>query len=94
MSSLEKLIHELGLAEKLVAEFSGGYSDDFMSAEEFHKALKTTIEKLEGGDLSVIDELWFWFAPTCSWDDFVGMEGLDLGNSIHEKLTRLKKTNI
>lgn len=93
MSSIDELIRELDLAEQLVAEFSGGYSEDFMSAEEFHKALKISIEKLKGGDFSVINELWFWFAPTCSWDDFVGMEGLDLGNSIHARLSSLKKSN-
>ncbi|NOQ73568.1 MAG: hypothetical protein GQ574_16300 [Crocinitomix sp.] len=91
MDTLEILIQELDEAEKLLSQFSGGYSGDFMSAEEFHEALKTHIIVLKKGDLTVLDDLWFWFAPTCAWDDFVGMEGQDLGNSIFAKLSRLRK---
>ncbi|MFT5820854.1 MAG: hypothetical protein ACI8ZM_002102 [Crocinitomix sp.] len=91
MTLLETLIQELDLAEKLVSEFSGGHSGEFLSAEEFHRALKERILILKRGDLTVLGDLWYWFAPTCAWDDFVGMDGLDLGNSIFEKLDQLKK---
>lgn len=88
--SKERLIKLLEKAENLVANYSGGYSGEYLSAEEFHKALKTAIKDYKEGDNSQIDDLYFWFSPTCQWDDFAGREGEYLGNEIFELLTRMK----
>ena len=87
----ERLINLLEKAEKLAGQFTGGYSGQFLSAQEFHEALKTSIDKYKNGDISQLDILYFWFAPTCSWDDFVGKEGEKTGNEIFELIEKLKK---
>ncbi len=85
---MKALIRDLKRAEKIVSEYTGGYSGEHLSAEEFHKDLVDRIEKLENGDKSVINDLWIWFAPTCQWDDFVG--NADLGERIFQKLNKIK----
>jgi len=85
MQSIERLNHLYNLldkAAKLAAEFSGGYSINFLSAQEFCLSLEESIEKLKTGDSSQQQVLWRWFAPTCDWDDLIGKEGQDLGNKI------------
>jgi hypothetical protein len=89
MKSLIELLHK---AEIELSKWSGGYSAEYLSAEEFHSDLKDRITRLEKGDNSVIEELWVWFAPTCQWDDFVG--DVNLGNLIFEKLNEIKKDGI
>lgn len=74
----------------MLSEYSGGYSREHLSAEEFHTDLVDRIKKLESGDESVIEELWIWFAPTCQWDDFVG--NIDLGERIFQRLNKMKKS--
>jgi hypothetical protein len=89
----KNLIKLLDKAEKLVSEYSGGYSGIFLSAEEFHKALKLSIEQFKNGDNSKLDEFYIWFAPTSAWDDFVGSEGENLANQIFEIVESLKARN-
>lgn len=84
---MKNLLIDLKQAEKIVSEYSGGYSGEHLSAEEFHKDLVDRINKLENGDMSVIEDLWIWFAPTCQWDDFVG--DVELGEKIFRQLNRL-----
>ena len=86
---MKELISDLKKAERIVSEYTGGYSGEHLSAEEFHKDLKERIERLEQGDESVIEDLWIWFAPTCQWDDFVGQ--IELGEKIFQKLNKIKK---
>ena len=86
---MEELISDLKKAERILSEYTGGYSGKHLSAEDFHKDLKERIERLEQGDESVIEDLWIWFAPTCRWDDFVGQ--IELGERIFQKLNRIKK---
>jgi len=93
-NQIDKLIIDLESAEELLSEFSGGYSGKFLSAEEFHSALCDRIEKLKSNDFNVLDDLWIWFAPTCQWDDFVGLDGLELGNKIYEQIDRLIKLKL
>lgn len=81
---MERLLVLLDKAEKLVSQFSGGYSNRFISAEEFHAALRSSIHRLRSGDLNELKTLRVYFAPTCSWDDFTGMDGMELGNEIFE----------
>ncbi len=93
MTDAEKLKHLFLLldeAEELASQYTGGYSNAFFSAEEFHLALANSISKLKNGDKDQIKILWLWFAPTCSWDDFVINDGIVLGNKIFELLDELQ----
>jgi hypothetical protein len=81
-SDYTKLIDLLDKAELLASEFQGGYSGQFLSAEEFHQALFDSINKFKLGDKTQLDKLHIWFLPTSCWDDFVGKEGQDLANEI------------
>ena len=87
---IKGLIKDLKKAEKILSEYSGGYSGEHISAEEFHKDLVDRVQRLEKGDESVLIDLWIWFAPTCQWDDFVGNIGL--GERIFQKVRKLKKS--
>jgi len=91
---LNHLFRLLDDAEKLANQFTGGYSNQFRSAEEFHLALADSIAKLKSDDNEQIDRLWLWFAPTCTWDDFIGLEGVNLGQEIIEILSDLKDHKI
>jgi hypothetical protein len=91
-SKLERLIKLLDEAEKLAGQFTGGYSNNFFSAQEFHTALVDSINKLKVGDKDQLNYLWLWFAPTCDWDDFTHQDGEDLANEIHPLVTELRKT--
>ena len=85
------LIKDLKKSAEILSEFSGGYSGEHLSAEEFHQDLIDRIIKLENGDDSVLEDLWIWFAPTCQWDDFVG--DVNLGERIYQKIIKLKKAS-
>ena len=87
-TKISSLITDLEKAEKILSEYSGGYSGEHSSAEEFHTDLVDRIKKLENGDETVIEDLWIWFAPTCQWDDFVGE--IDLGERIFQRLNKIK----
>lgn len=88
----EQLIELLDKAEKLSGEFTGGYSNNFLSAEEFHSTLRDSLIKLKAGDNDQLNNLWIWFAPTCDWDDFIHKEGENLANDIFSLVTDLKKS--
>lgn len=87
-TKMDSLITDLKKAEKILSEYSGGYSGEYLSAEEFHTDLVDRIKKLESGDESVVEDLWIWFAPTCQWDDFVG--NIDIGERIFQRLNKIK----
>ena len=89
---LDKLLPLLDEAAVFVGRIAGGYSNRFTSAEEFHKALILSIEKLRVGHINEIEALWIYFAPTCAWDDFTHSEGLKLGNEIFELLDEINKS--
>jgi hypothetical protein len=86
-----KLIELLDKARNLAGQFSGGYSGQFLSAEEFHLALVDSITKLKNGDKTQLDKLNIWFLPSSCWDEFVGRDGQDLANDISDLL--IKMTN-
>lgn len=69
--------------------FSGGYSGNFFSAEEFHLALVDSITKLKNEDKSQLYQLNIWFLPTSCRDDFVGRDGQDLANEISDLLVKM-----
>lgn len=84
---LEKaLIGNLKKACEVASQYSGGYSGEFLDAQEFYQALVETVTAFENGDTSQVKSLWVWFSPTTAWDDFIGMEGTELGNSIFSQL--------
>ena len=85
---MHSLITDLKKAERILSEYSGGYSGEHLSTEEFYTDLVDRIKKLVNGDESVIEDLWIWFAPTCQWDDFVG--DIDLGETIFQQLDKIK----
>lgn len=87
------LLEDLHKAEKLLANFRGGYSGKFLSAESFHKALIEAIDDIEEGNQIDLTRFYYWFAPTCEWDDFVGLEGEELGNRIFERVNKWKISN-
>lgn len=87
----KRLIKLLEQSEKMVSRYSGGYSGKYLSAQEFHKDLKSAIHDYKNGDDSRLDQFYIWFAPTCQWDDFVGKEGENLANEIFEIVDRLNK---
>ena len=86
-----RLVKLLEKSEKMVSKYEGGYSGEYLSAQEFHKDLKSSIVNYKNGDDSKLDLFYIWFAPTCHWDDFVGKEGENLANEIFEIVGRLKK---
>lgn len=85
----KKLIELLDKAQHLAGQFSGGYSGQFLSAEEFHLELVDSIAKLKSGDNAQLEKLNIWFLPTSCWDDFVGSDGQDLANQISDILIRM-----
>ena len=87
-TTLLNLLHKAG---RLASEFQGGYSGQFLSAEEFHTALSESISKLKQGDRTQLDRLHLWFLPTSCWDDFVGKDRQDLANEISGLLSKLTK---
>jgi hypothetical protein len=90
--SHESLIQNLEKACVIAAKYEGGYSGEFLDAKDFAKALSVAVTKFKGGDQTVLNELWGYFAPTTEWDDLVGEEGIDLGNSIFEVLNQMKRS--
>jgi hypothetical protein len=91
LNHFNRLFKLLDSAEKLASEFSGGYSEQFLSAEEFHLALKDSISRLKQGDRTQLDELNLWFLPTSCWDDFIGRDGQELANEISDILIKLTR---
>lgn len=85
----KKLIVLLDQAEHLVRQISGGYSEQFLSVEEFHLALVDSIAKFKSGDNTQLNKLNTWFLPTSCWDDFVGDAGQDLANQISDLLAKM-----
>jgi hypothetical protein len=83
-----ELIVKLEEAHSLASEFRGGYSGEVLSAEEFSISLGKAVEAFGRGDNSTAKDLWLWFAPTTQWDDFIGRDGIELGNQIFEALDR------
>ncbi len=86
MNKINQLTSKLQLAHELSKNFTGGWSNDFLSAEDFSKALGEAIERLGNGDKAALTDLTIWFMPAGDWDDFVGIEGQDLANEIYKML--------
>lgn len=89
-TDFQQLIDLLKRANSLLSEFSGGYSGEFMSSEEFHEKLTETIVYLEESKLEYLLDIVVWFAPTSRWDDFVGLHDTEkLADQIYEIANRM-----
>ena len=53
----------LDKADRIANKFQGGYSGQFLSGEEFHKALSESIKKLRQGDKTQIYICVLGFCP-------------------------------
>lgn len=84
------MITELKKAHELASQFTGGYSERFIGAENFAKALGHAIKDLEDGNTATLEQLDLWFLPTSDWDDFVKFEGIELGQKISDMLRSRK----
>ena len=93
-NKLSRILNLLDEAEILAGEFSGGYSNRFISAEQFHDALKSSIQNLKSSDLNEIKTLSIYFSPTGSWDDLIGKEGQNLANEIYDLLKSIEEGDI
>ncbi len=85
-----KLVETLWWAEEVTSGFEGGYSNQFIDASDFHKALKSSVAKFENGDDSVLEKIYVWFLPTSDFDDFVGFAGMELANEICKLIEQYK----
>ena len=90
---ISELLDDLEKAAEILSHYEGGYSDQFFCAEEFHEALVEEIDNIAEGNKNDLSQIWVWFAPTTSWDDFVGLEGVDLGSEIFERVDKWWKGN-
>jgi hypothetical protein len=84
---IEGLLDDLNDAIKIVSKYSGGYSGDMISAEEFTQRLREEVDNIKQQDFPDLNLIWLWFAPTCHWDDFTSSEDSDIANRIFEKVS-------
>jgi hypothetical protein len=85
---LFELFEDLESAEKMLAEYSDGYSGKFLSAEAFCKAFKEEVYDLRHQNVPDFNKICSWFAPTSVWDDFVGISGMELANRIYDRANK------
>lgn len=90
---LFELIEDLHKAEKLLSTCKAGYSGEFISAEDFHRAFVDELYNIEFDNVADFTLMWRWFMPNCIWDDFTGTEGLELGSRIFARLDRWKRNH-
>lgn len=91
LANKKRLLLLLEESERMVSNYRGGHSGNYLSAQEFHQDLKAAITAYKNGNEQTLHLFCNWFAPTCEWDDFVGAAGSDLANEIVELVNTLKK---
>ncbi len=91
---LHELFNDLEQAGKILSEIKGGYSGIFISAEQFYETLKEEIYDLKHQNVPDFSQICSWFAPTSTWDDFVGMEGNELANRILERANNWNRLSL
>ncbi len=89
---LFELFDDLDQAGKILSEIKGGYSGVFDSAEQFYEVLKDEVYELKHQNSPDFKQICVWFAPTSVWDDFVGLEGMELANRIFERAYNWNKS--
>lgn len=88
------LFKDLEEAEEILSKLTGGYSNNFISVEEFHNAFVEELYDLKGQNVPNFEQICLWFAPTSAWDDFVGIDGMELANRIYERAEKWNKNNL
>jgi len=91
---LHELFYDLEQAEQMLSKIKGGHSGIFISAEQFHEALKDEIYDLKHQNVPDFGQICSWFAPTSVWDDFMGKEELELSNRIFDRADNWDKSNL
>ncbi|HKX86019.1 MAG TPA: hypothetical protein VJL37_05070 [Flavobacterium sp.] len=88
------LFQDLEQAEKILSKLTGGSSNNFNSVEDFYNVFVEELYELKGENVPDFEQICIWFAPTSTWDDFVGLEGLELANRICERARKWNEDNI
>jgi len=88
-NKLTELINLLDKAVIIASKFEGGYSDHFLSAQEFHSALRESINQLKNGHFEEIEKLYLWFSPSYDWDDFISDDDHKIAYEIFPILSAL-----
>ncbi|UII20480.1 hypothetical protein [Fulvivirga ligni] len=91
---LYELFDDLDKAEKILSELSGGYSGIFADVEEFHREFVEELNDLKYQNVPDFEHICMWFAPTSAWDDFVGLDGIELGNRIYERANKWNNASV
>ncbi len=88
------LFSDLEQAEIILSKLNGGFSNKFNSVKEFHNVFVEELYDLKRQNVPDFGQICMWFAPTSTWDDFVGIEGMALANRIYERAERWNKNNL
>ena len=88
------LFIDLEEAEVILSKLTGGFSNKFNSVEEFYKAFVEELYDLKGQNVPDFRQICLWSAPTSTWDNFVGIDGMALANRIYERAERWNKNNL
>ncbi|MBF04811.1 MAG: hypothetical protein CMP76_16135 [Flavobacterium sp.] len=88
------LFKDLEQAEEVLSKLTGGSSNNFNSVEDFYNAFVEELYDLKGQNVPNFEQICLWFAPTSAWDDFVGLDGMELANRIYERAEKWNKNNL
>lgn len=88
------LFSDLEQVEIILSKLKGGFSNNFNSVEEFYNVFVEELYDLKGQNVPDFGQICIWFAPTSTWDDFVGIDGMALANRIYERAERWNKNNL
>lgn len=50
------------------------------------------VNEFENDNEAIVEDLYLWFLPTGDWDDFVKLEGLELGQRVSDLLAEYRAT--
>ena len=87
------LFNDLEQAEEILSTLTGGYSSKFNSVEDFLNEFVEELYDLKSQNVPDFEQICMWFAPTSTWDDFVGINGIELANRIYERAKRWNENN-
>ena len=87
------LFNDLEQAEEILSTLNGGYSSKFNSVEDFSNEFVEELYDLKSQNVPDFEQICMWFAPTSTWDDFVGLKGIELANRIYERAKRWNENN-
>ena len=88
------LFNDLEQAEIILSKLTVGFSNKFNSVVEFYNAFVEELNDLKGQNVPDFGQICLWFAPSSTWDDFIGIDGMVLANRIYERAERWNKNNL